>query len=76
MDKEYTQPAFPNPRWEGWGQPEAGMDLRDYFAAKAMQGLLADHSVKAGIMRIADEEDASEEEVLAENNTPFGEFPQ
>jgi hypothetical protein len=43
-----------------------GMDLRDYFAAKAMQGLLADHSVRANIMRIADEEDASEEEVLAE----------
>ena len=37
MDKEYTQPAFPNPRWEGWGQPEAGMTLRDYFAAKASE---------------------------------------
>jgi hypothetical protein len=34
-----NEPAFPNPRWEGWGQPEAGMTLRDYFAAKAMQGM-------------------------------------
>jgi hypothetical protein len=34
-------PAFPSPRWEGWGSPQEGMTLRDYFAAKAMQGLLA-----------------------------------
>jgi hypothetical protein len=34
---EYIPPAFPNPRWEGWGTPEQGMTLRDYFAAKAMQ---------------------------------------
>jgi hypothetical protein len=33
-------PAFPNPRWEGWGSPQEGMTLRDYFAAKAMQGLI------------------------------------
>ena len=38
---EYIPPAFPNFRWEGWGTPEEGMTLRDYFAAKAMQGLLA-----------------------------------
>ena len=35
-----NEPAFPNPRWEGWGDPQAGMTLRDYFAAKAMQSLL------------------------------------
>jgi len=40
MTKEYIQPAFPNPRWEGWGQPEEGMTLRDYFAAKAMQAAI------------------------------------
>lgn len=34
-------PAFPNPRWEGWGSPQEGMTLRDYFAAKAMQGFAA-----------------------------------
>ena len=36
-----NEPAFPNPRWEGWGDPQAGMTLRDYFAAKAMQGLIS-----------------------------------
>ena len=34
-------PAFP---WTGYG--EKGMTLRDYFAAKAMQGILAgDHPI-------------------------------
>jgi hypothetical protein len=33
--------AFPNEGFNGWGKPEEGMTLRDYFAAKAMQGLLA-----------------------------------
>ena len=33
-----TTPAFPSPRWEGWGSPQEGMTLRDYFAAKAMLG--------------------------------------
>ena len=36
-----NEPAFPSPRWEGWGSPQEGMTLRDYFAAKAMQGLIA-----------------------------------
>jgi hypothetical protein len=35
-------PAFPSPRWEGWGSPQEGMTLRDYFAAKAMQAILSD----------------------------------
>ena len=34
-------PAFPSTFHNGWGEPEKGMQLRDYFAAKAMQGLLA-----------------------------------
>ena len=38
---DYIPPAFPNPRWEGWGTPEEGMSLRDYFAAKVMQGLIS-----------------------------------
>ena len=33
-------PAYPSPRWEGWGSPQEGMTLRDYFAAKAMQSLI------------------------------------
>jgi len=36
-----NEPAFPNPRWEGWGEPQQGMTLRDYFAAKAMQGIIS-----------------------------------
>jgi hypothetical protein len=35
-DERPRQPAFPNPRWEGWGSPQEGMSLRDYFAAKAL----------------------------------------
>ena len=30
--------AFPNEGFNGWGKPQEGMTLRDYFAAKAMQG--------------------------------------
>lgn len=41
MENDKNEPAFPNPRWEGWGEPQQGMTLRDYFAAKAMQGLIA-----------------------------------
>lgn len=33
-------PAFPSTFHNGWGEPEKGMTLRDYFAAKAMQGIL------------------------------------
>jgi len=35
MTKETGGPAFP------WGTGFAGMTLRDYFAAKAMQGFLS-----------------------------------
>lgn len=34
-------PAFPSTHHNGWGEPEKGMTLRDYFAAKAMQGMFA-----------------------------------
>lgn len=37
------EPAFPNEGFNGWGEPFQGMTLRDYFAAKAMQGLLASY---------------------------------
>ena len=33
-------PAFPSTFHNGWGEPEKGMALRDYFAAKAMQGFM------------------------------------
>jgi hypothetical protein len=35
--KPKNEPAFPSPHFEC----DEGMTLRDYFAAKAMQGLLA-----------------------------------
>lgn len=46
-------PAFPRPASEahqhGMHKPQDGMTLRDYFAAKAMQGLVAgsnpEHSI-------------------------------
>ena len=37
-DKTTGGPAFPNEGFNGWGEPQQGMTLRDYFAAKAMQG--------------------------------------
>jgi hypothetical protein len=40
--------AFPNEGFNGWGKPEEGMTLRDYFAAKAMQGELSCQSVDGG----------------------------
>jgi hypothetical protein len=36
-----NEPAFPSPRWEGWGSPQEGMLLRDYFAAAALPALMA-----------------------------------
>ena len=37
MSNENTSgPAFPNEGFNGWGEPQQGMTLRDYFAAKAM----------------------------------------
>jgi len=38
MKKDTGGPAFPNEGFNGWGEPQQGMTLRDYFAAKAMQG--------------------------------------
>jgi hypothetical protein len=37
MNKDTGGPAFPRP---GDFNPQVGMTLRDYFAAKAMQGLM------------------------------------
>ena len=34
--------AFPQSGYEQWA-PEGGMTLRDYFAAKAMQGMIASY---------------------------------
>ncbi len=37
-------PAFPTVMLD---KPEGGMSLRDYFAAKAMQGMLSEPSLRA-----------------------------
>ena len=36
-------PAFPRTGADGHTSPQSGMTLRDYFAAAALQGLLADN---------------------------------
>ena len=47
--KEYQAKAFPNDGWSGWGTPEEGMDLRDYFACHAMQGMASSISTQFNI---------------------------
>jgi hypothetical protein len=42
MSNNTGGPAFPDPQ-ENW-RGEKGMTLRDYFAAKAMQGFMANKS--------------------------------
>ena len=37
MSNNTREPAFPSPRWEGWGSPQEGMTLRDYFASRATE---------------------------------------
>jgi hypothetical protein len=39
-------PAFPSTFHNGWGEPEKGMTLRDYFAAKALVAVIADPDTK------------------------------
>ena len=41
MNKETGGPAFPTPRYERGDMYSLGMTLRDYFAARAMQGLMS-----------------------------------
>ena len=40
-------PAFPTTKpLEHWGDPNQGMTLRDYFAAKVMQAILTNHRLE------------------------------
>lgn len=49
--KPENPPAFPIRETEyAFGQ--SGMSLRDYFAAKALQGILAKYGIKADLMGI------------------------
>jgi hypothetical protein len=59
-DKDTGGPAFPSKRRvqrDGYltteYEPVGGMLLRDYFAAKAMQGLLSDNSIKGAVLEFA-----------------------
>ena len=45
MNRMYSEPAFPT---SNGGSPDDGMDLRDYFAAKALNGLLAAGRIQYG----------------------------
>jgi len=44
MSNNNGGPAFPNSGYNGWGEPEYGMTLRDYFASDALKGMLANPS--------------------------------
>lgn len=59
-------PAFPTPG-TAYTSPTNGMTLRDYFAAKAMQGLLASN-VEAPIERFAEKSYAMADAMLREKN--------
>lgn len=55
MAKDDGGPAFPFPVLHGSDAPK-GMTLRDYFAAKAMQGIVSAYGDPAGLSeRIADQ---------------------
>jgi hypothetical protein len=49
MTDKTGEPAFP------WGTGFAGMTLRDYFAAKALQAIINDTSVNIGINKLEDD---------------------
>ena len=42
-----SEPAFPRPHSGKTHFAQEGMTLRDYFAAKAMQGMLSEPSLRA-----------------------------
>lgn len=45
-------PAFPTTKpLDSWGDPNQGMTLRDYLAAKAMQGMLANPKLQEQILK-------------------------
>ena len=42
-----NEPAFPTTKpLDSWGDPNQGMTLRDYFAAKVMQAILANNKLE------------------------------
>ena len=57
--------AFPKTPFVDLGIPQDGMDLRDYFAAKAMQAMLTNEVVHAGVLQVAREVSLNEETALS-----------
>lgn len=55
MNKETGGPAFPYTEANGCNNGGPGITIRDYFAAKAMQGLLSDSSLHATYTEFAEE---------------------
>ena len=55
MTTNTNDKAFPSTFHNGWGEPEKGMTLRDYFAAKAMQGMIAASGNKEGTVQYDDD---------------------
>jgi hypothetical protein len=50
-----TEYAFPRPAAAAHHSPQTGITTRDYFAAKAMQGIVADANQHyLGVTKIAD----------------------
>ncbi|MDZ7892364.1 MAG: hypothetical protein U5L73_11480 [Rhodoferax sp.] len=45
--QDNSGPAFPTLEEHGFNQGMPGMSLRDYFAAQALTGMLADPNLKA-----------------------------
>jgi len=60
-------PAFPTTKpLEHWGDPNQGMTLRDYFAAKAMQGMLAANGDSNGYLEYEEKTVAANSYKLAD----------
>jgi hypothetical protein len=61
--------AFPTTKpLDSWGDPNQGMDLRDYFAAKSMQGLLSNVELIRGHFDIAKDKNIKPINVLVEES--------
>ena len=66
---EHGGPAFPHDDRAEYND-RAGMTLRDYFAAKALQGLLSDSKVQAPRSEFAAEAYAIADAMLKARETP------
>lgn len=69
-EQKHGGPAFPNSKQVGQALiiTEGGMTLRDYFAAKAMQGLLADSNVIGSTENVSTAAYKMADAMLAERN--------